>query len=89
MAKIVVGSPSLTQPLLLYLDLGPAMLGNIGYVRHFVITTGFSFTAEAISLKTAGVSLKRGLLSFRGCQTSFTTLDASFILISISSATGT
>jgi hypothetical protein len=28
MAKIVVGSPSLTQPLLLYLGLGPAMLEN-------------------------------------------------------------
>jgi hypothetical protein len=30
MAKIVVDSPSLTQPLLLYPDLGPAMLDNIG-----------------------------------------------------------
>jgi hypothetical protein len=29
MAKIVVGSPSLTQPLLLYPGLGPAMLDNI------------------------------------------------------------
>jgi hypothetical protein len=28
MAKIVVGSPSLTQPLLFYLGLGPAMLDN-------------------------------------------------------------
>jgi hypothetical protein len=26
MARIVVGSPNLTQPLLLYLSLGPAML---------------------------------------------------------------
>jgi hypothetical protein len=33
MAKIVVGSPSLTQPLLLYLGLGPAMLDNIGEVN--------------------------------------------------------
>jgi hypothetical protein len=32
MAKIVVGSPSLTQPLLLYPGLGPAMLDNIGGV---------------------------------------------------------
>jgi hypothetical protein len=34
MAKIVVGSPSLTQFLLLYLILGPAMLDNIGGVRQ-------------------------------------------------------
>jgi hypothetical protein len=34
MAKIVVGSPSLTQPLLLYPGLGPAMLDNIGGVSH-------------------------------------------------------
>jgi hypothetical protein len=34
MAKIVVGSPSLTQPLLLYPGLGPAMLDNIGGVRN-------------------------------------------------------
>jgi hypothetical protein len=32
MAKIVVGSSSLTQPLLLYPALGPAMLDNIGGV---------------------------------------------------------
>jgi hypothetical protein len=32
MAKIVVGSPSLTQPILLYPVLGPAMLDNIGGV---------------------------------------------------------
>jgi hypothetical protein len=30
MAKIVVGSPILTQPILLYPGLGPAMLDNIG-----------------------------------------------------------
>jgi hypothetical protein len=30
MTKIVVSSPSLTQPLLLYPGLGPAMLDNIG-----------------------------------------------------------
>jgi hypothetical protein len=30
MAKIVVGSLSLTQPLLLYTGLGPVMLDNIG-----------------------------------------------------------
>jgi hypothetical protein len=29
MVKIVVGSPSLTQPLLFYPGLGPAMLDNI------------------------------------------------------------
>jgi hypothetical protein len=34
MAKIVVGSPSQTQPLLLYLGLGPAMLDNIGRVNQ-------------------------------------------------------
>jgi hypothetical protein len=34
MAKIVVGSPSLTQPLLLYPGLGPAMLNNIGGVTE-------------------------------------------------------
>jgi hypothetical protein len=33
MAKIIVGSPSLTQPLLLYLGLGPTMLDNIGGVK--------------------------------------------------------
>jgi hypothetical protein len=33
MAKIVVGSPSLTQPLLLYPGLRPAMLDNIGGVK--------------------------------------------------------
>jgi hypothetical protein len=33
MAKIVVGSPSLTQPVVLYQGLGPAMLDNIGGVR--------------------------------------------------------
>jgi hypothetical protein len=33
MAKIVVGSPSLTHPLLLYPGLGPAMLDNIGGVN--------------------------------------------------------
>jgi hypothetical protein len=32
MAKIVVGSPSLTQPLLLYPGLGPAIVDNIGGV---------------------------------------------------------
>jgi hypothetical protein len=32
MAKIVVGSPSLAQPLLLYPDLRPTMLDNIGRV---------------------------------------------------------
>jgi hypothetical protein len=32
MAKIVVGSSSLTQPLLFYPGLGPAMLDNIGGV---------------------------------------------------------
>jgi hypothetical protein len=32
MTKIVVGSPSLTQPLLLYPGLRPAMLNNIGGV---------------------------------------------------------
>jgi hypothetical protein len=36
MAKIVVGSPSLTQPLLLYLDLRPAMLDNIGRVKQLI-----------------------------------------------------
>jgi hypothetical protein len=35
MAKIVVGSSSLIQPLLLYPDLGPAMLDNIGGVGMF------------------------------------------------------
>jgi hypothetical protein len=34
MAKIVVGSPSLTQPLLLYSSLRPAMLDNIGGVQQ-------------------------------------------------------
>jgi hypothetical protein len=34
MAKIVVGSPRLTQPLLLYPGLGPAMLENIGGVIY-------------------------------------------------------
>jgi hypothetical protein len=34
MAKIVVGSPSLTQLLLLYPRLGPAMLDNIGGVNN-------------------------------------------------------
>jgi hypothetical protein len=34
MAKIVVGSPSLTQSLLLYPGLGPAMLDNIGGVAY-------------------------------------------------------
>jgi hypothetical protein len=33
MAKIVVGLPSLTQPVILYQGLGPAMLDNIGGVR--------------------------------------------------------
>jgi hypothetical protein len=33
MAKIVVGSSNLTQPLLLYLDLGPAMLEQ--YRRNY------------------------------------------------------
>jgi hypothetical protein len=33
MTKIVVGSPSLTQPLLFYPGLGPAMLDNIGGVQ--------------------------------------------------------
>jgi hypothetical protein len=33
MAKIVVGSPILTQPLLLYPGLEPAMLDNIGGVK--------------------------------------------------------
>jgi hypothetical protein len=32
-AKIVVGSPSLTQPLLLYMGLGPVILDNIGGVK--------------------------------------------------------
>jgi hypothetical protein len=32
MTKIIVSSPSLTQPLLLYPGLGPAMLDNIGGV---------------------------------------------------------
>jgi hypothetical protein len=36
MAKIVVGSSSLTQPLLLYPGLGPSMLDNIGGVIHFI-----------------------------------------------------
>jgi hypothetical protein len=36
MAKIVVGSPSLTQPLLLYPGLGPAMLHNIGGVKNLL-----------------------------------------------------
>jgi hypothetical protein len=35
MAKIVVGSPGLTQPLLLYPGLGPAMLDNIGGVSLY------------------------------------------------------
>jgi hypothetical protein len=33
MTKIVVGSSSLIQPLLLYLGLAPAMLDNIGRVK--------------------------------------------------------
>jgi hypothetical protein len=35
MTKIVVSSPSLTQPLLLYPGLRPAMLDNIGGVTHY------------------------------------------------------
>jgi hypothetical protein len=35
MAKIVVGSPSLTQPLLLYPGFEPAMLDNIGGVKIY------------------------------------------------------
>jgi hypothetical protein len=34
MTKIVVGSSSLTQPLLLYPGLGPAILDNIGGVMR-------------------------------------------------------
>jgi hypothetical protein len=34
MTKIVVGSSSLTQPLILYPGLGPAMLDNIGGVSN-------------------------------------------------------
>jgi hypothetical protein len=34
MAKIVVGSSNLTQPLLLYSGLGPAMLDNIGGINR-------------------------------------------------------
>jgi hypothetical protein len=37
MAKIVVGSPSLTQSLLLYPGLGPAMLGNRGLVVGWLL----------------------------------------------------
>jgi hypothetical protein len=37
MAKIVVGSPSLTQPLLLYLGLGPAMLEQ--HRRSYIYVT--------------------------------------------------
>jgi hypothetical protein len=37
MAKIVVGSPSLTQPLLIYPSLGPAMLDNIGGVMTLML----------------------------------------------------
>jgi hypothetical protein len=38
MAKIVVGSLSLTQPFLLYSGLGSAMLDNIGGVAHVIFT---------------------------------------------------
>jgi hypothetical protein len=37
MAKIVIGLPSLTQPLLLYPGLRPAMLDNIGRVKKYII----------------------------------------------------
>jgi hypothetical protein len=38
MVKIVVGSPSLTQHLLIYPDLRPAMLDNIGgVVFHYAL----------------------------------------------------
>jgi hypothetical protein len=36
MTKIVVGSPSLTQLLILYLGLGPDMLDNIGGVKNYL-----------------------------------------------------
>jgi hypothetical protein len=45
MSKIVVGSPSLTQPLLLYSSLGPAMLDNIGgvnLVTHCILLIGLT-----------------------------------------------
>jgi ABC-type arginine/histidine transport system permease subunit len=34
MVKIIIGTPSLTQPFLLYSGLGPAMLDNIGGVAQ-------------------------------------------------------
>jgi hypothetical protein len=48
MAKIVVGSPSLTQPLLLYPGLGPAMLDNIDGVNQLIYSVKLKFkTSDA------------------------------------------
>jgi hypothetical protein len=47
MAKIVVGSPSLTQPLLLYPGLGSTMLDNIGGVKcHLIKQKNISSSAK-------------------------------------------
>jgi hypothetical protein len=44
MAKIVVGSPSLTQPLLFYMGLGQVMLDNIdGVLIAFVKSKKYSY----------------------------------------------
>jgi hypothetical protein len=48
MAKIVVGSPSLTQPLLLYPGLGPTMLDNI----------------DATKVQSLGLTKKKGTCLF-------------------------
>jgi hypothetical protein len=48
MTKIVIGSVSLTQPLLLYPGLGPAMLDNIGGV-HFQLCKDLKLGVYAIS----------------------------------------
>jgi hypothetical protein len=86
MAKIVVGSSNLTQPLLLYSGLGPAMLDNIGGVNRPFFDTihksrsqwQYGYYMEMIVIAEWEIWEQRNNKIFRGEPPSFNAWKAQF-----------